>query len=123
MNKLILPVFIIILLVIIGKCFYDSDTKPKEKKRFIEKLADGTTCEFFNVEYEMEFVATSRILNPEEYQKAAALFHFPKTKMVYFHLDTLREKGEQYGTLYSDLAIPVPHFNPDSLISIRKNTN
>ncbi len=82
-------------------------------------MADGTTCEFFDVSYEMEFVATSRILKPEEYQSAADLFHFPKTKMIYFHLDSLRLIGEHYGTLYESLAVPVMKFNPDSLLQIR----
>lgn len=118
MKKLILIIILLIVSVTIINLCSDDSTKIK-KKKYIETLADGTVCEFFNVSYEMEFVATSRILKPEEYNVVADLFHFPKTKMVYFHLDSLREIGEQYGTLYELLALPVKKFNPDSLLLIR----
>jgi len=118
MKKLILVIVLaVIATTIINLCSSDS---PKKHEAYILKLPDGTTCELFEVRYEMEMVSTSRMLRPEEYQQAADLFHFPKSKMVYFHLNNLRDTGEQYGTLYESLPLPVQKFNPDSLLRVRK---
>jgi len=113
MKKVILIIVIIIIsLALINLC---TDDKPKAKKEYKVTLADGTVCEWFEVRYEMYFIGTSRQLHPDQYQAVADSFHFPKTKMIYFHLDNLRGTGEQYGTLYHNLVLPVKNFNPDSL--------
>lgn len=105
MKKLILIILsIVIVTTIINYC---SDDGPTPKKKFTVTMADGTMCELFDVRQEMEFVSTSRQLKTEEYQEAANLFRFPKSKMVYFHLDGKRGNGEHYGTLYMDAAVEV----------------
>jgi len=118
MKKLLLIiVLIIIATTIINIC---SDDKPTVKKEYKVKLSDGTICEWFEVGPEYESISTSRMLKPEEYQMVADLFHFPKEKMIYFHINTYRLIGEQYGTLYSNMSLPVSNFNPDSL-TIKRN--
>lgn len=105
MKKLILLILsIVIITTIINYC---SDDDPAPEKKFTVTMADGTVCELFDVGQEMEFVSTSRQLKTEEYQEAAKLFRFPKSKMVYFHLDGKRGTGEHYGTLYMDAAVEV----------------
>lgn len=105
MKKLLLIVGIIVfVLFLINYCTDKGNTPKKEYK---ETMADGTICEWFEVRYEMEFVSTSRELKTEEYQGVANLFHFPKSKMVYFFLRDNRADGEHYGTLYMDSAVEV----------------
>jgi hypothetical protein len=114
---LLIIILIVIATAIINLC---SNDKPSAKKEYKITLADGTICEWFEVGPEYESISTTRILKPEEYQMVADSFHFPKEKMIYFHMNTYRLTGEQYGTLYSKMAIPVANFNPDSL-TIKRN--
>lgn len=118
MKKLLLIIFLIVIATtIVNLC---SNDKPAAKKEYKVTLADGTICEWFEVGPEYESISTSRLLKPDEYQMVADSFHFPKEKMIYFHLNSHRLIGEQYGTLYSKMALPVTNFNIDSL-TIKRN--
>lgn len=116
MKKILYLITIIILIAVFANIW--SDDKPKAKKEYKVTLSDGTVCEWFDVRYEMEMVSTTRKLRPEEYQMVADSFHFPKSKMVYFHLPELKKDGQHYGTLTLDITTEVKNFNPDSLKSV-----
>lgn len=113
MKKILVFISILILVVVVTNlCKND---KPSEKKEYIVTLRDGTVCKWFEVRYEMEMVSTTRKLKPEEYQIVADMFHFPRSKMVYFYLAGMLKDGEHYGTLCYDVAQEVKNFNPDSI--------